>query len=166
MSLPFKVTKMKNKIIILSISIILIGCYKSIDISYTEIHSQSNNPLMGLWDGIINCPDCEDDKYRFTVAIDNINDNNTNGTLKITKIPEQHSYILFKIKVTTNNNLIDIKTVGVIEEITGISGTFWCKKNNYHLNFLSNQKMLTGKWVSSSNCSVFNRPNTIEIIKQ
>lgn len=159
-----------KKIIFLIIGVVFLGCSKSIDIEYREPVKQKvdNNSLVGVWDGILNCPDCNGNKYRYTLTITNHKGNTAKGTVKITKIPNQQYYILFTVSIAINANTLEVTTTKVTEEIedTSIRGTYWCKENKYVFQLSSNREKLTGKWISSGNCTVFNNSNTIEINKQ
>ena len=145
---------------------VLLGCSKSIDIEYRQTTQQTDNSLIGVWDGSLNCPSCEDDRYRYTLTIETHENQTASGTLKITKIPEQQDYILFGASISINNNTLEVVTTDTREEFTSVTSVFWCKDNKYVLQLSSNRIALAGEWISSGNCSVFSNSNTIEINKQ
>ena len=142
-----------------------LGCSKSIDIEYTHQPPKKDSFLIGVWDGTINCPDCEDDKYRFLLTIKTHENETADGTLKIIKIPEQEGYILFETSISIDKNILSIYTINVKKEIKSQSGSFWCKKNKYVLQLSSDRKKLAGEWVFSRTCNVFSNYNAVEINK-
>lgn len=153
----------------LLVCIAFLGCTKSIDIEYGEPIPKEvdNNSLVGVWDGTINCPGCEDKVYRYKLTIEKHENNTASGKLKIHKIPNQQYYILFDVAININNNSLEVSTTNVIEEIDVSSITYWCKENVYNLEVSADRTKLNGKWISSGNCSnVIGNTNNIELTKQ
>ena len=154
-----------KKVKLILISLIFLGCSNSIDIEYSPLTQKKDSFLVGVWDGIINCPDCEDDKYRFLLTIKTHENETANGLVKIIKIPEQEAYILFETSISIDKNKLSIYTLNVKKEIASLTGSYWCKKNKYVLQLSSDRKKLTGEWVFSRTCNVFSHRNGIELNK-
>lgn len=147
--------------------LVLLGCSKSIDIEYGQPTQQTDNSLIGVWDGTMSCSGCVDNIYRYKLTIERHENNTASGKLRIYRIPNQQYYILFDVSINIDNNSLKINTTRVIEELNENSSNFWCKENVYQLDLSADRTKLSGKWISSGNCTnIANGPNDIELTKQ
>ncbi|SFZ85175.1 hypothetical protein [Tenacibaculum maritimum] len=157
-----------KKIIYLITGVFLLGCAKSIDIEYNNPELiETENFLVGVWDGAMDCLACCSRKYRYTLTITKHENSLVEGSLKLSDMPEQEHYAVFKLKMGFTDGILTLKTAGKIEETDSKPGCGkYCTNNTYVLNISEGKKRLDGSWLSSNGCSVNSNSTSINIVKQ
>lgn len=164
-----------KKILYLLLCIAFIGCTKSIEIDYENPIQKVNteNFLIGVWNGNFDCPNCGGvKKYGYILTINKQTKTTVEGLVKITNIPNPDTeYIEFYMTGSIENNKLTITTTSVKADIpiasNGINTYYWCKGNSYEFIISANKKQLNGTWTASSGCSYITRKgSTINLSKQ
>ncbi|MBE7697657.1 hypothetical protein [Tenacibaculum finnmarkense] len=176
---------------IIILCLLFAACTKSIEIVYDQTMSivdqeieqevieqvveeepeeEPEQNLVGVWDGTIDCTGCCSPKYRYTLTITKheLVSELIEGSLKISGIPDQQYFAVFKLDMKLKGNELIIKTIGKTEN-TGTPKPGcgrYCSGNTYELVLSEDKTKFNGDWVKSYKCSVSDKSTLINIEKQ
>ena len=111
---------------IIILCLLFAACTKSIEIVYDQtmsmvdqeieqvVEEELEQNLVGVWDGTIDCTGCCSPKYRYTLTITKheLASELIEGSLKISGIPDQQYFAVFKLDMKLKGNELIIKTIG------------------------------------------------------
>ncbi len=170
--------KMKKIGYIVILCLLFAACTKSIDIVYNQTVSipkeevkeeEAEQNLVGVWDGTLECSSCCSPKYRYTLTITKheLASELIEGSLKISGIPDQQYFAVFKLDMKFEGDKLTVETIDKTEIDNPKAGCGrYCTENTYELILSKDKTTFEGFWVKSNGCSVSDNSTLINIEKQ
>ncbi len=129
----------------------------------TDGDDNSENSLVGVWKGVMNCKPCGNGNASYTYTLDIFTDENNEitGTLHLKDIDFNTETGYYSISGAYDSDMKLVIDQTILLEENGDNGSY-CLDNVYHLQISDDKTEMDGHWISSESCSQFWLFNTIE----